>query len=215
MEATRVTKSDWIIFCSVWSGTRSIISRKNKERIEKNAAIASFVSESSATMLGYVPVNISQQTEVSLHHAGLSQQLPKRIFNKKCLWLIRMSPDEISRLHEADLLNRYSPEAMKLDLVELAAIYGSLPAVFLNDVTGRKQEVRVRLEDNIHSLLAEKNKLVSATGDKFRHRLYRDCPPPFHSDPRFMAREVVLSADGGANDHQIVVNQIVVVKKLW
>ena len=121
-------------------------------------------------MRGYVPVSISRESEVSLRQAGLSPQLAKRIFSKMCLWLVRMSPEIISRLHEADLINRYSPDAQKLDLVELAAVYESLPAVFLNDTTGRKQQVRMKLEDDIHKLLEEILRVDDHTIQKTRTR---------------------------------------------
>jgi len=110
-----------------------------------------------------------------------------------------MSPDIISRLHEADLLNRYSPDAQKLDLVELAAVYESLPAVFLNDNTGRKQQVRVKLENDIHKLLEERNKQPSSSADKFRNRVYQSCPPPFAAEKLFADSDVLFSAGGNNN----------------
>ena len=69
--------------------------------------------------------------------------------------------------------------------VEMAAVYESLPAVFLNDTTGRKQQVRVKLENDIYKLLEERNKQPSSSADKFRNRVYQSCPPPFAEEKLF------------------------------
>ena len=168
---------DHLLRCLEWN--KEFNQEEEQKRIARNAAIAPFVAECGTIMRGYVPASISRESEVSLRQAGLSPPLAKRIFSKKCLWLIRMSSDSISRLHEADLINRYSPDAQKLDLVELAAVYNSLPVVFLNDTTGRKQQVRVKLENDIHKLLEERSKQLSSTAEKFRNHMYQLCPPPF------------------------------------
>ena len=81
---------------------------EEQKRVNRNNPIIAHINESVITMRGYVPVDVSQQSEASLHQAGLNMQLARRLFTKRCLWLIRMHPDDISRLHEADLLNRYS-----------------------------------------------------------------------------------------------------------
>ena len=174
---------DHLLLCLEWN--KEYTQEEEQKRLDRNATIAPFVSQCSATMCGYVPVNIAQHSESSLRNVGLNAMLARRIFNKKCLWLIRMPPEIISRMHESDLLSRYSPDAQHLDLVELAAVYGALPEKFINDATGRKQEVRIRLENNINSLLEEQSK-QSFTSDKFRNRLYNDCPPPFTLELRFM-----------------------------
>ena len=170
---------------------KEYINEEEQKRVAKRAQMTSFVSDSLAIMRGYIPIDISRQSEVSLHRQGLSKGIAKRIFKKNCLWLIRMRPDEISRLHEADLLNRYSPEAQQLDLVEMTAIYGSFPDVFLNDSMGRKNGVRLRLEDNVYKLLQEKNKSASSSSDKYRHRVYKDCPPPFTTEAEYISNDVM------------------------
>jgi hypothetical protein len=45
-------------------------------------------------------------TTVQLVDMGLSLDVAKRVSEKKAVWLTRMSEEEISRLHEADLYNR-------------------------------------------------------------------------------------------------------------
>ena len=71
--------------------------------------------------------------------------------------------------------------------------------MFRNDATGRKQHVRVRLENNIHELLEERIRNPLSTADKFRNRLYKDCPPPFNSEKLYMSREVISLGGGAVN----------------
>ncbi len=52
----------------------------------------------------------------------VSRDLCKRLFTKKCLWLLRMSPADIGKLHVADLSNRFGVSGQGLDIVELAAV---------------------------------------------------------------------------------------------
>ena len=203
-EACDENRLDHLLRCLEWN--KECIMEEEQKRNERNAAMAPFVAKCGTIMRGYVPSSITRETEASLREAGLSPQLAKRIFSKKCLWLIRMSPEIISRLHEADLFNRYSPEAQKLDLVELAAVYESLPVVFLNDTTGRKQQVRLKLENDIQKLLEDRNKQQSSSlssssssissVDKFRNRVYQSCPPPFNAEKIFGDSNVVFSASG-------------------
>jgi hypothetical protein len=54
----------------------------------------------------FVPLNIFDLSAAQLIELGLSAEVAKRLLEKKALWLVRMSEEEISRLHEADLYNR-------------------------------------------------------------------------------------------------------------
>ena len=67
---------------------------------------------------------------------GYSRELAKRLMDRKCLWLVRMSAADIQRIHEADLMSTYVFQG--LDLVELSAVYAAIPAKFSNDAYGRK-----------------------------------------------------------------------------
>jgi len=59
------------------------------------------------SMRGFVPPNIfSASLSYLVGEVGISEPLAKRLLNKKCLWLLRMDPEDIQRLHEADLLGR-------------------------------------------------------------------------------------------------------------
>ena len=66
-----------------------------------------FSQECLFTMRGFMPPHIFSASLASLTDTdGLSQPLAKRLLNKQCLWLVRMDPEDIQKLHEADLVNR-------------------------------------------------------------------------------------------------------------
>ena len=66
-----------------------------------------FSEECLFTMRGFVPPHIFSASLASLKDTdGLSEPLAKRLLSKTCLWLVRMDPEDILKLHEADLINR-------------------------------------------------------------------------------------------------------------
>jgi hypothetical protein len=84
----------------------------------------------------FVPPTVFSDNLGSLALYGLSSEVAKRIFQKQCLWLVRMQDTDIMKLHEADLYGRYSTSM--LDLVEVAAVYSCLPDRFSLDPLGKK-----------------------------------------------------------------------------
>lgn len=66
--------------------------------------------------------------------------LAKRLFNKKCLWLIRVY---------TELSGRFNPIQQNLDIVELSSIYAILPSKFNFDSNGKKEAWRKSVEDNL------------------------------------------------------------------
>ena len=66
-----------------------------------------FSQECLFAMRGFVSPNIFSASLASLvGEDGISEPLAKRLINKKCLWLVRMDPEDIQKLHEADLMGR-------------------------------------------------------------------------------------------------------------
>lgn len=96
----------------------------------------------------YVPATIGLMTHADLLAKGMSQSLARRIATRKCLWLVRMLPEDISKLHFADLNGQYSTAARNLDIVEMCAVLKSLPETFGADENGKKERVK-------HNLLRE------------------------------------------------------------
>ena len=121
------------------------IKQKASEEASWREDIAEFVSESLATMQGFVPPRIFSESEHSLVDMGYSLRLAKRMLQKKALWLVRMQPQDIAKIHFAELMNKYNYEGNNLDVVELAAVYASLPERFLNDHNEKKAQWRLNL----------------------------------------------------------------------
>ena len=48
-----------------------------------------------------------------------------RLKQRKCLQLVRMAPDYVARLHVVALSGELNPQGQSLDIVELAAVYGT------------------------------------------------------------------------------------------
>ena len=66
-------------------------------------------------MKGFVPPHIFTSSVQSLIEVDqLSKELVKRITTKKCLWLVRIPAADIEKMHEAELLTRFSPLAQNL-----------------------------------------------------------------------------------------------------
>lgn len=99
--------------------------------------VAALAQECLLLMRGFIPAHIFSCSRAQLVADGVSEAVAKRLFAKKCLWLLRMPSADISRLHEADLMGKYSVESQGLDLVEVAALYAAIPTKFISDATGK------------------------------------------------------------------------------
>jgi len=102
-----------------------------------------------------VPVNVFESSADDLVQLGLTPELAKRVLQRQCLWLVRMSKAEIASLHESDLLGRYNSSAQHMDIIETAAIYIALPDRFNGDELGRKAEWRDQVEENLRRMLQD------------------------------------------------------------
>jgi hypothetical protein len=125
-----------------------------------------YINECLQIMRGFIPpfiFNITEQEDYAMN-----KTLAKRIFTKKCLWLIRMDPDDISKLHEAELLGRFNPEAQNLDIVELAAIYAPLPTSFYIKIRWRK---RLGIEEKLKEMFIAKGE-CKLMKQKIRNNAY-------------------------------------------
>lgn len=112
------------------------IRQQEEERLEWLESIYEFSTECLERTRTFVPVDVFTSSQKDLMDLGLSYDVSKRILQRQCLFLVRMSSAEIARLHEADLYGRYNCTAQHLDIIETAAIYASLPETFLNDPIG-------------------------------------------------------------------------------
>ena len=131
---------------------------KEEKELERKAwkeRIAPFCTECLSLQRDFTPPHVFSASFYSLCDEGLSVALAKRLMAKPCLWLTRMKPADISKLHEVELTNRYGYEGLGLDLVELSAVYACLPhdSGFKNDPSGRKSAYLSRLEDSLKAAL--------------------------------------------------------------
>jgi hypothetical protein len=96
---------DYLLLCMNYN--EDYIREKEEEARQWRDRMDVFSQECLSTMRGFVPPHIFSASLASLKDIdGLSEPLAKRLLNKKCLWLVRMDPEDILKLHEADLLNR-------------------------------------------------------------------------------------------------------------
>lgn len=135
-------------------------------------SVDAFLCESLIRMRSYIPPGIFSANLESLLLLGLTPELSRRILNKKCLWLTRMSQDEIARLHEADLNGRFNPAGENLDVVEMAAIFAALPDRFTNDRLGRKVEWRDNIERTMREWLGSDDSVGVVPDGRERHEVY-------------------------------------------
>ena len=102
-----------------------------------------------------IPSTIFLSTQSDLVKEGITQELAKRICTKKGLWLTRLSPDSIARLHFADLTGTYGYEQQGYDIVELSAIFASLPEKFESDGKGDKRLWKEKLLNKLKTMYAQ------------------------------------------------------------
>ena len=119
--------------------------------------INDYCAECLDIMRSFVPPNIFSCTFESLLEQNLPEEIARRVLYKPCLWLTRMTIEEISRLHVADLTSRYDVLSQNLDITETAAIYYSLPDRFHNDSTGKKIEWRESIERSLRHMIEDKD----------------------------------------------------------
>mmetsp|Transcript_10617 Transcript_10617/g.19713 ORF Transcript_10617/g.19713 Transcript_10617/m.19713 type:complete len:1963 (-) Transcript_10617:129-6017(-) len=87
-----------------------------------------------------VPVDVRQISAATMEAQGLPKKVAQRIWSKKILWFVCTHPDDIGKIHVADLRTKYSYVGM--DIVEMRAVYAALPEAFENDGDGKKKEWR-------------------------------------------------------------------------
>lgn len=131
---------------------RALMEEERENWIE---SVSEFVENCLERTRSFLPVNVFDSTAEDLVALGLSSDLAKRILQRQCLWLVRMSRDEIMRMHESDLLGRFNSLQQNLDIIETAAIYASLPDEYLNDTRGLKKDYKKSVEDNLRQMLMD------------------------------------------------------------
>ena len=141
--------------------------------------VGPFTAECLETIRSFIPPTIfSSSLDELVQYEGMHKPLAKRIITKQCLWLVRMTPEMIAKIHEGDLIGRYSSEGQKLDIIELGAIYAALPSKFEADAFSRKQQWLERVEGNLKALM-ELKKAGTLPSDRSRNAVYKNQLPMF------------------------------------
>ena len=131
------------------------------------------------SMREYIPPSIFGDTIQSLmEEQGYSKALAKRLCDKKCLWLCRINTTDISKMHMYDLQSMFHPLNHSLDVVELAAIYASLPDVFDKDVDDEKLKWKLSIMDRLKELIS-KSENGTLPSDLIRNIAYKNQVPGF------------------------------------
>jgi hypothetical protein len=106
------------------------ISKKKEKRAEIESLQFQLLEEPKYSkayrrMRCMIPPYIASMSLPSLMGTGLPTAVAERIWSKRSLWLIIMHPQDIRKIHIADLRAKYTP--MGLDLTERYAVWHSLP----------------------------------------------------------------------------------------
>jgi len=129
--------------------------KMEEDLISWRVSIRSYCLKCLGIMRSFIPINVFDSTPEKLQNSKIPLDIAKRISQKQCLWLTRMSIEEIVRLHDADLISRFNFSGQGLDIVELAAIYACIPDRFMNDRDGKKYDWRDALEKSFRQMLTE------------------------------------------------------------
>jgi len=117
-------------------------------------------SEALALVRGLVPSDLSSGGSVSVERlvdAGLPVKVAHRVSRTRALWLTRVHPDEIARMHASDLVNTRA--TVTLDLVEARAVWRQCLRVNFaeNDSDGRKRAWFEELERRVRTLVSKES----------------------------------------------------------
>jgi hypothetical protein len=105
-------------------------------------------AQALATVRSSVPPDVRHGWTVDrLVARGLSKALAARVLRVRALWLVRLAPTTIARMHVADLRGTYDARGLSLD--ELRAVHASLPAAWENDGDGKKAEWAEALREKL------------------------------------------------------------------
>lgn len=175
-------RMDYLLMCL--ENNPDYIQKKEEEQRQWREENIAFAKQCYDEMLAFVPPDIFSASISRLRDEyKFSADFAKRLISKKCLWLIRCEMADIEKLHEADLMGRFTFEAQGLDVVELAALFAATPEKFSSDSTGRKQTWRNNLEFSLKKLLTDKAQ-GRLEKKKIRNPLYAKEKPLFGNDRR-------------------------------
>ena len=127
------------------------IAAKEAEAAEWRRVNMPLCAKALIDMRRFVPADIAKTTQVELVQVrAMPPSIVRRIFAKRSIWLVRMDPTNIARLHHTDLTVQYTTQG--LDLVELRAVFAAAPETFNNDPDGKKAMWREQMFDRLREV---------------------------------------------------------------
>jgi len=127
-----------------------------------------------------VPPDIRTASLADLEEKGLPQGLVRRLWTKKATWLVRFHPEDTAKLHIADLLSKYNNQG--LDIVEMRAVWASLPEEFDNDGDGKKAQWKANFRTKLMELVTKEEQNRLSKNEK-RNPGYKGINPDGYFNP--------------------------------
>uniref|UniRef100_A0A7S3K3I4 Uncharacterized protein n=1 Tax=Aureoumbra lagunensis TaxID=44058 RepID=A0A7S3K3I4_9STRA len=146
--------------------------------------------EALTIMRTFIPPTPTKWTLDKLVEAGLSLALARRIRRMRALHLVRLHPDDIAKIHAADLTHTYASSG--LDIIELRAMYAVLPASFDADPDGKKAKWRDAVRDKLKGLETRES-AGTLTKNEIRAGAYANTSGPFDPHEAVQRRSFVTS----------------------
>ena len=147
------SRLDYLIGCMKLN--EDYIREQEEEKRQAEIQIQSSASEALHAIRAFIPPDVKECTIKELQSRGYSLPLSKRLKTVKSLWLTRYSSELINSMHIALLKSDFGYDGRNLDPVELLAVYASYPEKFSNDGTGKKQQYREALRDQVLTMVRE------------------------------------------------------------
>jgi len=142
--------------------------RQNLKQPQERAPMSPEYFRAYRTMRCIVPPDIAETNLQAMIDAGLPRSVAERVWQCRCLWLLSMHPEDIKKVHLADLRSKYAP--IGLDLTELRAVWHVLPDWQDNerdiDKAQWKRNFKIQMDD-----LAKRDARGEA-GNLHRHPAY-------------------------------------------
>ena len=162
-------------------------------------------SKAYRKMRAIIPPFIATLSLESLIDTGLPKAVAERIWSKRCLWLIVMHPQDILKIHIADLRSKYTP--IGLDLTERYAVWYNLPdwgqhaesdAVHNGSPNSDKIEWKLNFKIQMDEM-ARKHKKNELAQEQVRHSAYVGHEPIHLFSHRAIIPQLYTNNNGKVN----------------
>jgi hypothetical protein len=121
-----------------------------------------FAKECLDLMRQVLPVDVFSATDADtlrrMQNYQLSPELASRFMTKQCLWILCLNDSEIQTIDDSLLIGVYNTKGQNLDLVETAAVYGTIPEDFFSPLSSSAMRLdwADRIQRKLRHMLKEK-----------------------------------------------------------